>query len=134
MLIESNWKVETPVVGMQGTAAGSGDSGDSGGAMSDRLPQETVTTLALLNLIRLLAAELVAGEHRHDVDRLIQAMDRKLDSTPLPRGTDVNDARAGIARAKELLRPYAMHVRDQARGARIRGPRPAVPRSSRYLQ
>jgi hypothetical protein len=96
--------------------------------------QETIATLALLNLIRLLAAELVAGEQRHDVERLIQAMDRQLTATPLPRGIEVNDARAGIARAKELLRPYVKHVRDQARSARIRGPRPAALRSSKYLQ
>jgi hypothetical protein len=63
--------------------------------MSD-LPEANIATMALLNLIRLLATELVAGEHRHDVAKVIAAMDRKLDSTPLPRGIDVNDARAGI--------------------------------------
>jgi len=96
--------------------------------------QETIATLALLNLIRLLAAELVADDQRHDVERLVQAMDRKLTATPLPRGIDVNDARAGIAHAKELLRPYVKHVRDQAKIARVRGPRPAALRSSKYLQ
>jgi hypothetical protein len=101
--------------------------------MSDT-SRETIATLALLNLIRLLAAELVAGEQRHDVERLIQAMDRQLTATPLPRGIEVNDARAGIARAKELLRPYVKHVRDQAKMARIRGARPIALRSSRYLQ
>jgi hypothetical protein len=87
--------------------------------MSD-LPEKDVTTLALLNLIRLLAAELVAGGHRHDVERVVAAIDRKLNSTPLPRGIDVNDARAGIARARELLRPYVVHLRDQARAARVK--------------
>jgi hypothetical protein len=81
-------------------------------------PEENVTVLALLNLIRLLAAELVAGEHRHDIDRVVAAIDRKLNCTPLPRGIDVNDARAGIARARELLRPYVAHLREQARAAR----------------
>jgi hypothetical protein len=85
--------------------------------MSD-LPGTNVTTLALLNLIRLLAAELVAGEHRHDVERIIAAIDRKLDSTPLPRGIDVNDARVGISHARELLRPYVALLRGQARAAR----------------
>jgi len=79
-----------------------------------------VTTLALLNLIRLLSAELVAGEHRDNVTKLIEAMDRHLNATPLPRGVDVNDARAGIARARALLRPYVAHVRDQAEAARVR--------------
>jgi hypothetical protein len=81
--------------------------------------ENSVTLLALLNLIRLLAAELVAGEHRHDIDRVIAAVDRKLNSTPLPRGIDVNDARAGIARARELLRPYIADLREQARAARL---------------
>lgn len=73
-----------------------------------------VTTLALLNLIRLLAAELVAGEHRDDVTKLTRAVDRQLDATPLPRGIDVNDARIGIRRARELLRPYMARVRELA--------------------
>ncbi|WFU39455.1 hypothetical protein QA640_34615 [Bradyrhizobium sp. CB82] len=79
-----------------------------------------VTTLALLNLIRLLAAELVAGEHRDDCTKLIEAMDRQLTATPLPRGIDVNDARAGIEDARKLLRPYIKHVRDQAQAVRAR--------------
>ncbi|HLG82944.1 MAG TPA: hypothetical protein VKY22_18175 [Bradyrhizobium sp.] len=76
-----------------------------------------VTTLALLNMIRLLAAELVAGEHRDDVTKLVQAIDRKLDATPFPRGIDVNDARAGISRARELLRPHIARVRELAEAA-----------------
>lgn len=79
-----------------------------------------VTTLALLNLIRLLSAELVAGQHRDDVGKLIAAIDRQLNATPLPRGIDVNDARCGIVRARELLRPYVAHVREQAEAARVR--------------
>ena len=69
-------------------------------------PVANATTLALLNLIRLLAAELVAGAHRHDVEQVIAAIDRKLNFTPLLRGFDVNDAGAGIQRARDLLRPY----------------------------
>jgi hypothetical protein len=102
-----------------------------------------VTTLALLNLIRLLAAELVAGEHRDDVAKLIQAIDRKLDATPLPRGIDVNDARAGISLARELLRPHIARVRELAEAAQARDhvaatsvggeALPVVP-TSKYLQ
>lgn len=73
-----------------------------------------------MNLVRLLAAELVAGEHRDDVTKLIQAMDRQLDATPLPRGTDVNDARAGIAHVRDLLRPHISRVCDLAKEARAR--------------
>jgi hypothetical protein len=79
-----------------------------------------VTTLALLNLIRLLAAEMVAGEHRDDVTKLVQAMDRQLDATPLPRGIDINDARSGIAEARKLLRPHLTRVRDLAQAVRAR--------------
>ena len=99
-------------------------------------PKETVTTLALVNLIRLLAAELVAGEHRDDVDRLIQAIDRKIDKTPLPRGIDVNDARAGLADVKTLLRPVVRRVRAQAEAVKItdRAAATAAPKTFRYLQ
>jgi hypothetical protein len=75
-------------------------------------PKDSVTTIALLNLVHLLAAELVAGEHRDDVERLIRALDRKIDTTPLPRGIDVNDARAGLAEVKALLRPVVNHAHD----------------------
>ena len=87
--------------------------------MSDP-PARDVTTLALLNLIRLLAAELVAGEHRHDVERVIAAIDQKINSTPLPRGIDVIDARSGFSRARKLLRPYVARLREQARGGHPR--------------
>jgi hypothetical protein len=101
-----------------------------------------VTTLALLNLIRLLSAELVAGEHRDDLNKLIEAMDRQLNATPLPRGIDVNDARAGIAHARDLLRPYIAHVRNQAEAARVRdeakttklGELVPTSQTSKYLQ
>lgn len=76
-----------------------------------------VTTLALLNLIRLLAGELVAGEHRDDVAKLVQALDRQLDVTPLPRGTDVNDARvcfgptsSGFAILRKPRRPATIRM------------------------
>ena len=59
----------------------------------------------LVHLVRLLAAELVAGKHRDDVEEIIHAIDRKIDQTPLPRGVDVNDARAGFLEAKKLLAP-----------------------------
>jgi hypothetical protein len=101
--------------------------------MSDS-PENTVTQLALLNLIRLLAAELVAGEHRDDVDRVVRSMEQKLNETPLPRGTDVNDARVGITKAKALLRPYVRQVREQARVARLGEQATTAPRSLKHLQ
>src|SRR5215472_3833346 len=92
-----------------------------------------VTTLALLNLIRLLSAELVAGEHRDDVTKLIEAMDRQLNATPLPRGIDVNDARAGIAQARDLLRPYIARVRNQAEAVRLRSQTEGTKLDSEHL-
>jgi hypothetical protein len=98
-------------------------------------PKDSVTTIALLNLIQLLAAELVAGEHRDDVERLIRAIDRKIDTTPLPRGIDVNDARDGLAQAKTLLRPVVKRVRAQAAAVKITDrAATATPKTFRYLQ
>jgi hypothetical protein len=97
--------------------------------------KDSVTTIALLNLVRLLAAELVAGEHRDDVERVIRAIDRKIDTTPLPRGIDVNDARAGLAEAKVLLRPVVKRVRAQAEAVKITDRiKTATPKPFRYLQ
>jgi hypothetical protein len=98
-------------------------------------PKDSVTTIALLNLVHLLAAELVAGEHRDDVERLIHALDRKIDTTPLPRGIDVNDARAGLAEVKALLRPVVNRVREQADAVKvIERAKSAAPKAFRYLQ
>jgi hypothetical protein len=99
------------------------------------------TTLALLNLIRLLAAELVAGAHRDDVAKLILAIDRQLDATPIPAGVDASDARAGISQARELLRPHIARVRELAEAALARdqaaapigGEAGPASRSSKYL-
>ena len=100
-----------------------------------KAPKEIVTTLALVHLIQLLAAELVAGEHRDDVERIIRAIDRKIDATPLPRGIDVNDARAGFAEVRDLLRPVAQRVRAQAEAVKITDrAAAAAPKTFRYLQ
>jgi hypothetical protein len=98
-------------------------------------PKDLVATIALLNLIQLLSAELVAGEHRDDVERLIRAIDRKIDATPLPRGIDVNDARDGLAQVKALLRPVVKRVRAQAEAIKITDrATTARPKTFRYLQ
>jgi hypothetical protein len=79
-------------------------------------PEETrVVVAALLNLVRLLAAEMVAGEGpRHDVERLVQAIDRKLNDTPLPGDTKLEVARSGMRQTRELLGPAVAQVRRQA--------------------
>lgn len=98
-------------------------------------PKDSVATLTLLHLVQLLSAELVAGEHRHDVERLVRAIDRKIDATPLPRGTDVNDARAGFAEVRDLLRPVIQRVRAQAEAVKVTDRAAAAPpKTFRYLQ
>ena len=96
-------------------------------------PKDLVTTAALVHLVQLLAAEMVAGEHRDDIDRLVRAMDKKIDATPLPRGVDVNDARAGLVQVTALLRPVLRRVRAQAQAVRIADRSPAL-KQSRSLQ
>jgi hypothetical protein len=93
-----------------------------------------LTNLVLLNLIRLLAAELVAGEHRHDVDRLLRAIESKVGETPLPRGVDVVDARAAFAEAKRLLAPIAAQLKAQAAAAHISDAAEKGPAASKRLQ
>ena len=96
-------------------------------------PKDLVTTAALVHLVQLLTAEMVAGEHRDDIDRLVRAMDKKIDATPLPRGVDVNDARAGLVQVKALLRPVLQRVRAQAQAVKI-ADRSLPLKQSRYLQ
>ncbi|OYX70238.1 MAG: hypothetical protein B7Y95_16220 [Rhizobiales bacterium 32-66-11] len=71
-----------------------------------------VTLAALLNLIRLLGAELVAGKHRDDVDHLERALRAKLNF--VRDGVDKDDAEAGLALAHQLLTPVLRQIRAQA--------------------
>jgi hypothetical protein len=79
-------------------------------------PEETkVVVAALLHLIRLLAAEMVAGEGpHHDAERLLAAIDRRLNDTPLPGDTRLDVARAGLRQTRALLGPVAAQIRKQA--------------------
>ncbi len=79
-------------------------------------PDDTkVTVAALLHLVRLLAAEMVVGEGpRLEVERVIAAIDRRLNDTPLPGDTKLDTARSGIQQARELLMPVAAQIRKQA--------------------
>jgi hypothetical protein len=82
-------------------------------------PEATVTVTVLLNLIRLLGAELVAGEHRDRVDRLVTAILAKASTPPLPDGTPDEAARIGIAEAKALLLPVIERIKLQAERAHL---------------
>ncbi len=88
----------------------------------------------LVHLVRLLAAELVAGKHRDDVEEIIHAIDRKIDQTPLPRGVDVNDARAGFLEAKKLLAPVCKALRAQAAEARFSDEVKKQPSAVKHVQ
>ncbi|WP_188609418.1 hypothetical protein [Chelatococcus reniformis] len=72
-----------------------------------------VTVNALANMVRLLAAELVAGHHRDDMDLLEQAMRAKLaniDRTPFtPEAFD-----KGLAQSRQVIEHVLAHVRAQA--------------------
>jgi hypothetical protein len=132
MLIESNWNERRRLPVRREMAAYKRVMLNYQEDSMVRDPKAAVSTQALLNLVRLLAAELVAGVHRHDVDKLIQAIDRKLDATPLPGGTPVEDARMGIADARKMLGPHLKRLRVQARIARSQAHRPA-PSLGRHL-
>jgi hypothetical protein len=82
-------------------------------------PEATVTIVVLLNLIRLLGAELVAGEHRDRVDRVVNAIMAKASATPLPDSTPPETARIGIAEARSLLLPVIERIKIQAERAHL---------------
>lgn len=82
-------------------------------------PKATVTVSVLLNLIRLLGAELVAGEHRDRVNGVVNAILAKAGTTPLPDHTTQEAARIGIAEAKSLLMPIIERIRIQAERAQL---------------
>jgi hypothetical protein len=75
------------------------------------LTADEVTIAALANMVRLLCAELVAGQHRDDINLLESAVRSKLNVA-------VNDATpeilaAGLKRAHEIMTPVLLNVRAQ---------------------
>ena len=76
-----------------------------------------ITLTALLNLIRLLSAELVAGRHRDDVAVLEQAIRAKLNHID-PGVCSAEATARGLAYAHELVGPVLAQVRAQAAAAR----------------
>jgi hypothetical protein len=67
----------------------------------------------------LLGAELVAGEHRDRVDRVVNAILAKASATPLPESTTPEAARIGVAEARSLLMPVVERIRIQAERAHL---------------
>src|SRR3954471_609737 len=94
------------------------DETRGGGSMSpselDASSEAKVVVSALLHLVRLLAAEMLIGEGpRREVERLVAAIDRRLNDTPLPGDTRLDTAREGIRQTRELLLPMVMQLRKQ---------------------
>jgi len=101
--------------------------------MSETL-ETKIKEAALLHLVRLLGAELVAGKHRDDVEEIIRAIDRKIEQTPLTRGIDVNDARAGFLAARKALAPVCKALRSQAAEARFSDEVKKQPSAVKHMQ
>lgn len=97
---------------------------------NERGPGETAVTLAaLLHLIRLMGAELVAGQHRDDVELLVKAIDTKLTSVQLPTNTVASDVVNGMELARRLIAPILDDLRAKSEKAHLRDRLLAAPTS-----
>ena len=72
---------------------------------------DEVTIAALANMVRLLCAELVAGQHRDDINLLESAVRSKLNVAVT--GATPENLAAGLKRAHEVLTPVLTNVRAQ---------------------
>jgi hypothetical protein len=75
------------------------------------LTANDVTIAALANMVRLLCAELVAGQHRDDVNLIESAVRSKLNVSV--NGATPEILAAGLKRAHEVLTPVLTGVRAQ---------------------
>ncbi|MBM0203981.1 hypothetical protein JNW90_13315 [Micromonospora sp. STR1s_5] len=83
----------------------------------EKAQHERVTIVALLNLIRLLGTELVAGTHRDDVGRLERAVRRKIDRIAVP-GLPPDVVQGGLAEARSLVEQTLVLIRARAEETR----------------
>jgi hypothetical protein len=77
---------------------------------------DQVTIAALANMVRLLCAELTAGQHRDDVETVIGAVRAKLNVVVTDASPEI--LVEGLKRAHEALNPVLAQVRAQAAEAR----------------
>jgi len=77
---------------------------------------DKITIALLANLIRLLAAELVAGAHRDDVN-LVEAAIRSKVNADVP-GASPKELAAALKETHEVLTPVLAQVRIQAEAVR----------------
>jgi hypothetical protein len=76
------------------------------------LTPDEVTIAALANMVGLLCAELVAGQHRDDINMLESAVRSKLNVAVNDATTEI--LAAGLKRAHEVLTPVLTSVRARA--------------------
>jgi hypothetical protein len=88
-----------------------------------------VTIAALLNLVRLMGAELVAGEHRDNVELLIRSIETKLKTTKIPGEIPQAVVEEGLSQARRLLMPVFAELRQKSMRAHLRDRLVAIPTS-----
>src|SRR4051794_9914858 len=97
---------------------------------NEQLSAETRTALAaLLHIIRLMGAELVAGQHRDDVELLVKAIKTKLNALQAPENTSETDFVKGIEMAHGLVRQIFDELREKSERALLRDQLLAAPTS-----
>jgi hypothetical protein len=79
-----------------------------------------VAIATLLHLVKLMGAELVAGQHRDDVELLVKAIDSKLDTVQLPPAIAASSAAAGMKLTRSLLAPVLAELRARSQMAHLR--------------
>jgi hypothetical protein len=96
-------------------------NGRGNNKMDTKKEAEVAVAIAtLLHLIKLMGAELVAGQHRDDVELLVKAIDSKLDTVQLPPGISASDSAEGMKLTRGLLAPVLAELRTRSEMARLR--------------
>ncbi|GIQ73787.1 hypothetical protein ACE103_14500 [Bradyrhizobium sp. ma5] len=99
--------------------------------MSSSAGETEAALLALLHLIRLMGAELVAGQHRDDVEVLVKAVETKLRSARFPAEMPNQDIVKGLDLAEARLRPILEELRARSEKAHLSDQLLLAPRPSR---
>ena len=99
--------------------------------MSSSAGETEAALVALLHLIRLMGAELVAGQHRDDVEVLVKAVETKLRSARFPADMPNQDIVNGLDLAQARLRPILEELRARSAKAHRSDQRLLASRPSR---
>ena len=99
--------------------------------MSSSAGETEAALVALLHLIRLMGAELVAGQHRDDVEVLVKAVETKLRSARFPADMPNQDIVNGLDLAQARLRPILEELRARSENAHLSDQLLLAPRPSR---